>query len=189
MQATVFLVRHATPDWSRTDLRYDIPPGPPLTPQGEQEATDLGGFLAAQGVVRVYASPLERTLRTAALAASSLTTIPQQDDHLAEWRHGEGDDKVLARFRPRLDRALDESSCIGPVALVTHGGPIRLLLTAIGLDQVEVDHYRRQFDHDNPVPPAGVWRLRRNHAGRLSKPELVHTPRPFQPYAPTTINV
>jgi broad specificity phosphatase PhoE len=189
MQATVFLVRHATPDWSRTDIRYDIPPGPPLTPQGEQEAALLGEFLAAQGVVRVYASPLERTLRTAALASHALRAIPEQDDHLAEWRHGEGDDNVLARFRPRLDHALDESSRTGPVALVTHGGPIRLLLTEFGLDHAEVTHFRRQFDHDNPVPPAGVWRISRDHAGRFLKPELVHTPQGFQPYSPPTIQV
>lgn len=189
MQATVFLVRHATPDWSRTDIRYDIPPGPPLTPRGEQEATHLGAFLAAQGVVRLYASPLERTLRTAELAAHALATHPEQDDHLAEWRHGEGDDQVLARFRPRLQHAFDESGRTGPIALVTHGGPIRLLLTEVGLDHAEVNHYRRQFDHDNPVPPAGVWRLRREHTGRLLKPELVHTPQGFRPYTPATINV
>jgi drug/metabolite transporter (DMT)-like permease len=27
----IYLIRHATPDWSRTDIPYFTPPGPPLT--------------------------------------------------------------------------------------------------------------------------------------------------------------
>ncbi|MEZ4609900.1 MAG: histidine phosphatase family protein [Caldilineaceae bacterium] len=42
-----------------------MPPGPPLVPDGETEAAKLGEFLRAAGVTKVYASPLERTRRTA----------------------------------------------------------------------------------------------------------------------------
>ena len=190
MQATLYLVRHATPDWSRTDLRYDIPPGPPLTAQGEQEAVALGDFLRRAQVTRLYASPLDRTLRTAALAAQALDhLLPITDESLAEWRQGESDQQVLARIRPRVDAALDESTQTGAVALVTHGGPIRLILADWGLDRAEIDYYRRLFDRDNPVPPAGVWRLARDRDGRLLKPELVHTPQPFQPYTPATVHL
>ena len=37
-QQVLYLARHATPDWNMRDIRYDIPPGPPLVPQGEEEA-------------------------------------------------------------------------------------------------------------------------------------------------------
>ncbi len=55
---TIYLTRHATPDWSRTDIRYDIPPGPPLTAQGEAEAEKLGIFLASAGVTQTLRQPL-----------------------------------------------------------------------------------------------------------------------------------
>ncbi len=64
-QPVVFLARHGTPDWNMTSIRYDIPPGPPLVPQGEEEAAKLGKFLKSQNVQLVYASPLVRARRTA----------------------------------------------------------------------------------------------------------------------------
>jgi hypothetical protein len=78
---------------------------------------------------------------------------------------------------------------IGPIALVTHGGPVRLLLQELGLSQGEVDFYRRQFDRDNPVPPAGVWQLSRNGTGVLKKPELVFAPNGFQLFIPEVVHV
>ena len=77
----VILARHATPDWNRRDIPYDIPPGPELTPAGEREALALGEFLRAQGATRVYHSPLERTLRTASLAASVCGADTQIAEH------------------------------------------------------------------------------------------------------------
>lgn len=189
MVATIYLIRHATPDWSRTDIPYDIPPGPPLTPKGEAEARALGEFLHGIGVVRLYASPLERTTRTAHLAAAALGLEPLADLEIAEWRHGEPNDTVLQRCRARVDAVLDESVIHGPIGLVTHGGPIRLLLPGLGLTQAAVDFYRRQFDRDNPVPPAGVWRIHRNAEGEFETPELVFTPEPHQKYTPAVVYV
>jgi broad specificity phosphatase PhoE len=189
MAATIYLIRHATPDWSRTDIPYDVPPGPPLTPKGENEARALGEFLAGIGIARLYASPLERTTHTARLAAQSLGVEPITDRDIAEWRHGEPDTNVLDRCRARVDAVLAESLEQGPIGLVTHGGPIRLLLPTFGLPQAEVDFYRRQFDHDNPVPPAGVWRIHRNGDGHVQTPELVFTPEPYQKYTPTVVYV
>ena len=60
-EAMLYLARHATPDWNMRDIRYDIPPGPPLVPQGEAEAAQLGEFLRQAGVVQIYVSPLVRT--------------------------------------------------------------------------------------------------------------------------------
>ena len=183
---TVYLVRHATPDWSRTDLRYDIPPGPPLTAQGEDEARELGAFLRKAGVRKLYTSPLERTLRTAHLAADGLGVTPEVAEAIAEWQRGETDALVLARVRPFWEAACAESGEHGPVALITHGGPIRALLEDLGADGDELWHYRRQFDHQNPAPPAGVW-LTAQPEGQPWTLNLVFAPQPFQVYAPTAV--
>lgn len=188
MMTTIFLVRHATPDWSRTDLRYDIPPGPPLTPAGEAEATQLGAFLQSAGVTQLYASPLERTMRTAALAAdiagASWRVVPE----IAEWRNGETEQDVLSRIRPIVDTAF-EAGPAAPLAIITHGGPVRLLLQDLGLDQAEMDFYRRQFDSENPLPPAGAWRITREPNGQMKKPELVFAPQSFTRYVPTIVHL
>ena len=41
MLPTVYLVRHATPDWSLKDIPYHLPPGPPLTSVGDKEAAEF----------------------------------------------------------------------------------------------------------------------------------------------------
>lgn len=189
MPATLYLIRHATPDWSRTDIRYDIPPGPPLTAVGEAEAAQLGEFLKTTNIAHLYASPLERTTRTAQIAANTLGLAVETKLDLAEWERGELEATVLTRVRALVDEALDESETRGPLALVTHGGPIRILLADLGLARAEIDHYRKIFDRDNPVPPAGVWRIVRAVNGRLEKPELVFTPQPYTPFVPATVNV
>jgi probable phosphoglycerate mutase len=189
MPATLYLIRHATPDWARTDIRYDIPPGPPLTPQGEAEARQLGEFLKSTNITHLYTSPLERTTRTAQIAADALGLQVETKIELAEWERGELENAVLTRCRGCLDEALDESDRRGPLALVTHGGPIRLLLADLGLDQAEMGHYRRIFDNDNPVPPAGVWQVTRSAEGQIEIPKLVFTPQPYAPFVPTTVQV
>ena len=189
MPATLYLIRHATPDWSRTDIRYDIPPGPPLTDQGEAEAQQLADFLATLNIAHIYTSPLERTSRTAQIAAAVLGLVPETMPSLAEWERSELEESVLARCRICVDDALDQSERRGPLALVTHGGPIRLLLADLGLDHAELAHYRRTFDRDNPVPPAGVWRITRSADGRLEKPELVFAPQPFTRFVPAIVHV
>ncbi len=182
MPAIIYLARHASPDWTRTDLRYDIPPGPPLTDQGKEEAVKLGVYLQGTPVTRIFASPLERTLHTAKLAGEQVGLTPTVDDAIAEWQRGEPEADVLARFLPAIARTLSTSHAEGPAVFVTHGGPIRLLLQQLGLPQAEVDFYRRQFDRDNPVPPSGVWRISQAAHGEFEAPELVHTPQPFHRY-------
>lgn len=188
MTATVYLVRHATPDWSRTDLRYDIPPGPPLTPAGEAEAAQLGAFLKSVGVVHLSVSPLERTLTTAQIAAEIAQIPTSIVDELAEWRRGESESEVLARLLPIVEATLEQSRS-APRALVTHGGPIRVLLQDLGLDPSQATFYRRQFDHDNPLPPAGVWRISRNGDDQPTQLDLVFAPQGFKNYEPTTVHV
>ncbi|HYN90102.1 MAG TPA: phosphoglycerate mutase family protein, partial [Ardenticatenaceae bacterium] len=62
---TVFMVRHATPDWNRRDIRYDIPPGPDLTAKGREEAYQAGLYLKPYRIDVIYASPMARATQTA----------------------------------------------------------------------------------------------------------------------------
>ncbi len=174
--AIVYLARHATPDWSRRDIRYDVPPGPPLTPQGQAEARLLGQFFQEAGITRLYASPLERTRHTAALAAEVAGIPVFEEEAIAEWRLGESAEEVLNRFRAFWEEACAESARRGPIGLVTHGGPIRVLLEELGVDRELLAHYQNQFDNRNPLPPAGVWLTRSAHGQDGWHLELVFAP-------------
>ena len=173
---TIYLVRHASPDWGRTDIPYDIPPGPPLTPKGRQEAQDLGVFLAYMGVKKLYHSPLERAAHTAQLAASAANVPVVEKAGLAEWITGEKEDAIHTRFWPVMEAAIAESAQIGPVGLVTHGGPIAYVLRQLKIDSGRLEEHRRRFDHANPLPPAGVWAARRNTENNPWNLELIFTP-------------
>jgi len=154
----LYFIRHATPDWSRTDIPYMTPPGPPLTPKGQKEAAALGAFLKDQGVVKLYYSPFERTTRTAQIAAG-VTEIPcLEEPRLAEWHSEvEAAQQVSQRMLSMLEEAKTESEQIGPIGLVTHGGPVAVLLKELGLDDEKLTAFNRKFDHANPLPPAGAW--------------------------------
>jgi broad specificity phosphatase PhoE len=189
MQSMIYLARHATPDWSRVDVRYDIPPGPPLTAQGEAEAAQLGAFLREAGVRKIYASPLERALRTAQIAGEQAAIPVEEIAMIAEWQRGESEAAVLERFLPFWASACVESQSVGPLALVTHGGPVRLMLEYLEHDREEIKFYRKQFDRDNPLPPAGAWRIHREHEDGPWRIELCFTPQPFQRYEAQIVHV
>lgn len=188
-QPKVYLCRHATPDWSRTDIRYDIPPGPPLTAHGESEASKLGEFLKNAGVGKIYHSPLERTKRTAQLAAEIIGISVIEEEAVREWTREETSGGVLSRFRPFWESVVQESTEGMPIAIVTHGGPIASLLADLMLDAAEMNFYKQQFDHGNPVPPAGVWLTTRSSHDVRWQLELVFTPQPAKRYQAQTIFV
>ncbi len=179
----IFLVRHATPDWSRTDLSYHLPPGPPLTPQGEREAADLGEYLRGAGVRQLYTSPLERCLHTAQIAAKVVGVPVLEEAGLREWVPGESESEVRARIRPvweRVGGGETNGHQPEPAALITHGGPIALLLADLGMDANTLAQYRRIFDRNNPLPPAGVWRVARAAPGSLWELKLAYLPEAYR---------
>ncbi len=142
-QPVVFLARHGTPDWNMPGIRYDIPPGPPLVPQGEEEAAKLGKFLKSQSVQLIYASPLVRARRTAEIAAEIAGVQVEVVDAVAEYRREENDAQVFARFNPVFLRAWAEAAQYGPVAIVSHGGPVRVMLENLGGIPDVLWHYRQ----------------------------------------------
>jgi len=183
----IYLARHATPDWSRTDIRYDIPPGPPLTAQGEAEAAQLGAFLRDAGIKRMYASPLERTRRTAEIAGGLAGVTPITEETIAEWRRGESEAEVSARLNGLWEKLCRESESVGPIALVTHGGPIKVILQNLGMPRTTADEYCRKFDRGNPLPPAGVWLATSSSLETPWQLELVFTPQAGAVAQPTAL--
>lgn len=182
----VYLARHATPDWNRKDIRYDIAPGPDLVPQGQAEAAQLGEFLRRAGVTRLVASPLVRTRRTAEIAGAISGAPVMIDDAVTEYSHEDNDQIVYARFWPRFAALFAEAAAHGPIAIVTHGGPVRVMLEQLGANRDELWHYRRQFDHQNPLPPAAAWQVTRPAAGGAWSMRLAFSPTPFTDYLPVT---
>ncbi len=160
----IFLIRHASPDWQRRDIPYDIRPGPMLTLKGEQEAEALAAFLKSQELARLYYSPFERAAKTA-LIVTARNGIPAiEEPRLAEWRAvDEPESGVRQRMISIFEQAVRETGRDGlPTGLVSHGGPIALLLLELGMPREELSKYRTMFDTTNPLPPAGAWCVERN---------------------------
>jgi broad specificity phosphatase PhoE len=156
---TVYLARHASPDLTRTDLVYHLPPGPPLTTLGEREASALGRYLCHGGVHTIWTSPLVRARRTAELAAQKCGAEVREDARLIEMDPAETHDDVYARARPVWDIATEWAAARGPQALVAHGGVITALLLGIGVTLTTLERVGRRFDSGNPAPPGGAWEI------------------------------
>ena len=174
---TFFLVRHASPDWNRKDIPYHIPPGPPLSAQGLTEAQQAAEFLRPYAVTQIYTSPLERCHHTARIAASLSAAPVEILDGLREWQPHESHEAVVARIGPVVDRFRQTllDGLPGPIALFTHGGPIRAALHHLGVDDASMEALRI-YDHLNPVPPAGVWQVQLHSAAALPELKLVFIP-------------
>ncbi len=163
----IFLTRHASPEWDRKDIPYDIHPGPMLSAKGEKEAGELAAFLDLQGVTRLYHSPFERAAKTARIVAAANGIPAIEEPGLAEWRMAdELESSVRQRMVSVFERAARESAESGPIGLVSHGGPIALLLQELGIDRQELAKYRTMFDTTNPLPPAGAWEVERQAGER-----------------------
>lgn len=160
LATTIYLIRHGQPTvWGSalTSLRYDVPPGPPLSVEGRAQAAMAASFLSGSPPTVVYTSPLDRALQTAQIITEQLGVPVAIDERLAEHRHDETNDQVAARLAAFwYERVTSAPGCI---ALVSHGSPIRVMLAMLG-DVLTTDPERYRFDHGNIVPPAGIWRAR-----------------------------
>jgi len=82
----LFLIRHGETEWSLSGQytgRADIP----LTPNGEQEARQIGALLREVTFASVLTSPLQRAQQTCALAG--LAPVPEIESDLTEWDNGD----------------------------------------------------------------------------------------------------
>lgn len=171
---TVYLARHATPDWQRKDIPYYLPPGPPLVEQGEREAVQLGKFLRQKGVCRIYTSPLERCLATARLATNGAGWLVEMVPGLIEIQPDETEPQIIQRLAPVFDQA-SRAAVDGPVCLLTHGGPVAILLGWLGM-AADTVRALRVYEFANLLPPAGAWEARQEQSGEPWQLGLVFTP-------------
>jgi len=173
----IFLVRHASPDWDLRSIPYDIHPGPPLSARGELEAEQAAVFLQAHSVVKLYYSPFERSARTAQIIAAHNQIPAVEEQRLSEWRQAdEIGDKVKERMSAVFGEIVKESADVGPIGLVSHGGPINFLLLVLGFEEERLAEFRKRFDGFNPLPPAGIWAVRAEPGGDSWELDLVFVP-------------
>jgi broad specificity phosphatase PhoE len=171
----LYLARHAQPDRTRTDLPYHLPPGPPLTGRGVEEAGELGDFFLRSGVRLLIASPLERCLHTARIAAEAAGAQVEIEPALSEWQPGEKAEHIRLRIWPVFEAALQRSQADGPLALVTHGGPVGVLLEALGMDRSALMR-QHTYDYGNPLPTGAAWRVERPGEGSPWQLNLAFVP-------------
>ena len=176
MTTKIYLARHATPDPSREDLKYDVMPGPPLTEQGEAEALLMGEFLRAERIKRIYTSPFKRTQQTARLVADVIKVPVSIQAELSEWRHDETEQDVHARLDIWFEHICGESGLSGPVCLVSHGGPLGVMLMNLGMPRAVVKSYCLKFGGKQAAPHAGIWRAARSAPGVCWHLDLVFMP-------------
>jgi broad specificity phosphatase PhoE len=171
----VYIVRHASPDWTRDDIPYHLPPGPPLVEKGLEEAHALGSFFKEAGVSLLLTSPLERCQHTAQIAAREAHAEVQVIHELMEKQPGEDWEHIHRRLMPVFERAAKESRRNGAVALVTHGEPAAVLLHSLGMPKARLQE-QRIFDHGNPLPPSGAWLAVRNESQQSWNLRMAYLP-------------
>jgi broad specificity phosphatase PhoE len=158
----LLLARHAETDWNR-DGRFQGHADPPLNERGREQARALAELLEGEALEAVYSSDLRRAHETAEIVArlkglevtvdpqlrerdfgpwSGLTLMEIEErfpDQIRLWRQGKASpgesrdsltQRVVAAAR-RIASAYPE----GQVLVVTHGGAVRVLRHAMGLDE------------------------------------------------------
>lgn len=157
MPPVLYLARHATPDWDRKDIPYDIPPGPPLVPQGEAEAAQLAAWLSGRGLRHLYTSPMLRARQTALIVGGILALPLIASPDIIESRRGETFESIQERMKRFYAGVLANGD--GPAAAVSHGFPVEVLLQSLGVSAIEMAPLRERFDHRNIIPCAGAWEI------------------------------
>ncbi len=168
----LYLARHATPDRSRSDVSYNLPPGPDLTEAGKEQAAALGAFFLSAGVKHILSSPFTRALSTARIAGEVSGAFIEVNPDLKEWGLDELEKSVAERMRCAFNVASGISADTGPVALISHGSPVMSLLKDLGMDSSSLEKHRI-YDGRNPLPMAGAWEVRRSILRLAYLPETV----------------
>jgi len=87
---TILLIRHAVNDYVKTGKLAGWTAGVGLNEQGRTQAAALGARLAGLPLAQIYASPLERTMETAAAIARHHAPLdPQACPAIGEVRYGD----------------------------------------------------------------------------------------------------
>lgn len=165
----IYIVRHAAPQQG-TNIPYDRVPGPPLAEVGRGEARAAALYLSHCGLEKLFTSPLDRAMETAAIIAEETGLTSETVEDIREMRNGEPFETVKNRIRDFRGRIENEGA--ERVALVSHGSPVRAMLHVLSNDTLDLTPYN--FHGGNPSPTAGIWRATRD--GTAWKLELIFEP-------------
>ncbi len=152
----ILLVRHGQSTWN-ADGRWQGRADPPLSDLGVRQAEVAAETVGEFGIARIWASPLVRADQTARILARRLGLEVENDERLAERDAGDWTGKTRTEIedgwpgfldggrRPNgfetddvlHERALAAMADIGlgahePVAVISHGGLIRVVERALG---------------------------------------------------------
>ena len=158
MVIDIFLVRHGAAQRD-SGIAYHEPPGPPLTPQGVDEACQAAAFLAGKGLEHLFVSPFVRTSQTADQLAAHLMVPRTVTPLIEENRRDEPMEALRLRVRDFLSTL--PLLPLRRVGLVTHGMPMRALLLELSQGQVDFSGYGDEWG--NPAPTGGIWRALYTH--------------------------
>lgn len=151
----VYLARHGETAWSITGQHTGLT-DLPLTPHGELNACGLGGRLREMKFAAVLTSPLQRAVRTCALAGFG--SVAAIDRDLVEWNYGQYEGRRTLEIRQerpgwnifhdgcpegespvqvaaRASRVLERIQSIGGDVLLFSSGHFLRVLTACWLGQ------------------------------------------------------
>ena len=104
----LILVRHGESEWNRIS-RYQGQEDAPLSELGLRQAEALGQRLATEKLDAIYASPLQRALRTAQAIARFHPSVPfTEDQALYEIHHGDWQGLLAHEVRERYGEGLEE---------------------------------------------------------------------------------
>jgi broad specificity phosphatase PhoE len=107
----VYLARHGETAWTVTGQHTGLT-DLPLTERGEENARRLGETLKDLTFAKVFASPLQRAMRTCELAG--FRSVAETDPDLVEWDYGEYEGLLTADIlRKRPGWQLFRDGCPG----------------------------------------------------------------------------
>jgi broad specificity phosphatase PhoE len=181
---TLLLARHGETDWNRAG-RFQGNADPPLNDTGLRQAVELARAIDGEPLDAIYASDLRRAVQTAAAVADRValpvntrpdlreadvgrfTGLTRQEiaarfpedarvaeEHGYTFASGEGLESLERRVLDALQE-IARAHPDGSVLVVTHGGPLRVVLAHA--DGTSVDEHRLRFP---PVANGGLHRLR-----------------------------
>src|SRR5213593_104985 len=107
----VYLARHGETAWTVTGQHTGLT-DLPLTDRGERNARRLGERLSGLKCAKVFTSPLQRAMRTCALAGFG--SVAETGRDLVEWDYGEYEGRLTVDIhRERPDWQLFRDGCPG----------------------------------------------------------------------------
>ncbi len=144
MPTRIFLVRHGATSLTAAD-RFAGSTDVPLSPEGRRQAGSLAERLQEQKIVAIYASPMQRTLETAAILAAPHGLQPIAEPGLREIDYGRWEGLTRSEIK---DRFADEHAIWDedPFTIAPLGGEsgLNVLNRALPVMRGIVERHRHQ---------------------------------------------